>query len=611
MGRPKGMKDNQVKNPNPIKMNKKKSHTNLHFNVDNLTIPRKTSSFPPEFLKTSSLTSEPNPTPGSTSVQKSTHEKSWGDSDSSAHSDEFMDDSLDVHDDPSSSHQVSSPTSLSEQQQSLDSRKDWVELLIPFKPHGNSTESLTHTAPSTTLSEETPSTSSKDVEDQTMGKNWQFLSGLFDQIEGGLSTDDLLKEQKEFLESTLSSKNKKKSIPVAVRKSIEDSFDILRDRISALQEFSNKLIMFISVYGDIFRDPLEKASKGDLVDKSTQHSDHIGFPQTTGTLDSKGTNTEPIEPTFAEVLSKNRRGNFNPAHKEPPSGSTGNSCRGTKPHEQPRTKNFEPKETFLPHQRDNERTILVRGEDSFYQIKNKIDLSQANIQINTFRLTQKGEVLIKTFNKDQALKLTSTIKETFPSFSVRKPTGFAPRVEISGLDSDLSKEEIAVSLKRSNPSIFGDEDIKIVTHFKNAKSATVILETSGKVHSKITSKRKIRADWDTVWVRENFNILRCFNCLSFGHKKESCHEAKICYKCGLQDHTSQKCLVKSISCIACKRDSPAEGSNHNHSCFDPDKCPILGKKIIARKKLINYNFEPSPSPTLDVQNFHDDTEMET
>ena len=53
---------------------------------------------------------------------------------------------------------------------------------------------------------------------------------------------------------------------------------------------------------------------------------------------------------------------------------------------------------------------------------------------------------------------------------------------------------------------------------------------------------------------------RCFKCKKFGHQASTCHDTKVCGRCGKGDHEEKYCLAKENSekkCVNCSENHPS------------------------------------------------------
>lgn len=83
-------------------------------------------------------------------------------------------------------------------------------------------------------------------------------------------------------------------------------------------------------------------------------------------------------------------------------------------------------------------------------------------------------------------------------------------------------------------------------------------------------------------------VLQCYRCLSFGHFAKDCKRGSFCGHCaGI--HATRDCMNRDLEakCHNCSQGTAAS-ANLSHSALDPNKCPILRRKIMEKTHNINY-----------------------
>jgi hypothetical protein len=416
------------------------------------------------------------------------------------------------------------------------------------------------------------------------------------------------------LNSVFSKKNNKKSIPVSVKDGIFQALNRLISKLSQLEEENDILKKRISIFEsqDIIQsrkasNVSETLGKANITTKTL----HMSKPMDPVAINTNNSDFSPKNNyvSYANVLTKGVESSKNKAYSSP-NNRKGLQTSTTLPTSSKRkndklttvTQEFKTSNNVDPNTstNDNDRTFFVIGENMLSEIKSKIKLSSLNIEIKVFRETKNKEVLIKTNTKEESIKLLAVIKHNFPQCSIRRPSFLLPRIEVSGLSNSLKEEEIIPILRISNKQLFENHEASLIRCYKNEKSTTAIIECSGKLFSNLIQKQRIKAEWDSVRVKESINILRCFSCLQYGHKKEECSQKKICYKCTSTEHAAKECPSSIKICINCKNHNLKTKTmiDINHSCYDENKCTLLIKKIRAEKKRINYSSSNIPNAVI-------------
>lgn len=101
----------------------------------------------------------------------------------------------------------------------------------------------------------------------------------------------------------------------------------------------------------------------------------------------------------------------------------------------------------------------------------------------------------------------------------------------------------------------------------------------GATLKKFKQSIKVNIGWEKCKIYECFNVLRCYNCYGFNHKREECSLPKACSKCS-GEHDFKDCqeeINKCINCVEAVKKYKIE-LDVNHSAID-ECCPIFKKKL--------------------------------
>lgn len=125
---------------------------------------------------------------------------------------------------------------------------------------------------------------------------------------------------------------------------------------------------------------------------------------------------------------------------------------------------------------------------------------------------------------------------------------------------------------------------------KNGKIIDVIMEVDSLTYKHYVIERNhILSLWVSSYVYDGTHILRCLNCLGFGHKRNVCKRNLACIKCG-KEHRYNVCEEKNVSCVNCNRENIKIGIRKfdgNHYALSKD-CPAYNDFLEKVKCTINY-----------------------
>lgn len=224
-------------------------------------------------------------------------------------------------------------------------------------------------------------------------------------------------------------------------------------------------------------------------------------------------------------------------------------------------------------------------------IKMKINPRTVKAPITKYLTTKKGFVIIDSESNEKTQHLYElTKKELGSEYDIQITKQRKPRVIIMGLNRNYeTNEDLLEELKDLNQNINEEDylDIKFIRQSKFSKKWIAYAETSGKTFKKIVN-RELNIEWGQCKIVEDFNILRCLRCCSFGHKTKDCRNSKlVCAYC-TGDHVKYKCDKQERRCVNCFYSKEKnETTNTNHSSDDLN-CPIYAKKIEISKRRTNY-----------------------
>lgn len=185
-------------------------------------------------------------------------------------------------------------------------------------------------------------------------------------------------------------------------------------------------------------------------------------------------------------------------------------------------------------------------------------------------------------------KIDSQMKD---NFEVRKSERRWPNFLISGIDPDeyTTDNEFIEQLKNENECFTENCHIKIVKKLNNNKN--IVVETDIDTRNKLVHNKTVRVGWMICNVVEYVNVLRCYNCHSFGHSASKCTNATVCSIC-TGSHSSKTCKIEQFKCVNCTNfnenlQDKSEMFDVNHPVFSL-KCPIYKHKIELKRSKVQY-----------------------
>lgn len=234
-------------------------------------------------------------------------------------------------------------------------------------------------------------------------------------------------------------------------------------------------------------------------------------------------------------------------------------------------------------------TQSQKSDDTFQEIVNNV----ANIDsvIRDTRNVRGGGILLSCENANATMKVKQMIeKQMGAKYDVELPPIRNPRVKISRVEAEFSKEEIVDSIKNKNNLPNGN--IKIIKLLKRGKDGIfndVIAEVDGETFDRLDRMKKVCIGWRIHDVNEHLYLKRCFKCCGFAHIAKECKNHTACFKCA-GEHKSNECSSNSYRCISCTTANNKFNLNlqTDHHAWSRS-CTVLQKRVEKLKKRIEYN----------------------
>lgn len=231
----------------------------------------------------------------------------------------------------------------------------------------------------------------------------------------------------------------------------------------------------------------------------------------------------------------------------------------------------------------NQSSVLTKTA-----VKNHI--SPENLAINKVAEKSGGTIAIYCKDTNSVGKIKNNVEEKLgEDYEAFIPKEIKPKILISGMSENYDKETIVNKLKNQNTWIT-EKELKCIRIYETKRKINkfnAIVEMCVEDYNETLKKGKIIIGWDVCRVYENFQVMRCYKCLEYGHKKDRClEENNKCLKCG-GDHLAKECKAEEERCVNCVKANKKYnlGLNERHSCIDRN-CEVYRRKIEINKKRI-------------------------
>ncbi|KAJ8910520.1 hypothetical protein NQ315_012817 [Exocentrus adspersus] len=215
--------------------------------------------------------------------------------------------------------------------------------------------------------------------------------------------------------------------------------------------------------------------------------------------------------------------------------------------------------------------------DLLKSVKTCVNIEEKGIDIKTIKKTNKGDLFLEVIGgKGKAMLLKQTIEEKNQNAEVMIKTDEVI-LHITDIDASYNPEELRNEIiKSENLQEHQARIISMRPSQNGNQTATVAMKRAAGL--RVINRGKIKIGWINCRVRKRVNLLRCFRCHLFGHRKDDCKEkdrSNLCLKCLKSGHTAKDCN-NIPACVVCNM----EGHR-----ADQTKCPAYRKLIRQRTKL--------------------------
>lgn len=111
----------------------------------------------------------------------------------------------------------------------------------------------------------------------------------------------------------------------------------------------------------------------------------------------------------------------------------------------------------------------------------------------------------------------------------------------------------------------------------NPNVKNFLYKCSTNLLSIILKKGTIRVELKEYYCYEDFNILQCFKCLSYGHTAKACKLQQLCKNCAGNHHYKECTNTESNRCANClKLDDNSKNCKHRATA---GRCPIRKERV--------------------------------
>jgi hypothetical protein len=242
----------------------------------------------------------------------------------------------------------------------------------------------------------------------------------------------------------------------------------------------------------------------------------------------------------------------------------------------------------------------LTSEDLKTKIKTRVNPIELKVGINRINNISKNGVIIECQTKNECEILKNEINNKFSNeIEAKIPTKKNPRVIIYNVPKDIDSEVIMNNIIEQNRHLntaINDNDsdqnlkFKFSLKAKNPNLQHIVIETTPGIRKSIINNNYLNIQWNRCRCADFISIIRCFNCLGFGHFKKDCTAETHCSHCASTEHNHIDCKSNFKKCINCEKynlrikNPKQKPLDSRHDCFN-NSCPTfesIKSKIIEK-----------------------------
>lgn len=228
----------------------------------------------------------------------------------------------------------------------------------------------------------------------------------------------------------------------------------------------------------------------------------------------------------------------------------------------------------------------------------KFRMDSILMSLNLINVVELNRSFLLTFKSQVDLNSAKAhIQDNYGDYIImEEPKAFKPSIKIAGLfiNKETTPEQLNDLITNFNPNLNLNPDnfkIKQVYHNGVSKSTmNALAEVDINAFVTIMKKGSLFVNMRNCSVFENFDLLQCSKCQSYGHIKKFCkNEHPICGKCSGTHFTNQctedKSKVKCINCVNLKNETVKIDHHTQHPLCYARKLRIKGIKDSLKSQI--------------------------
>jgi hypothetical protein len=225
-------------------------------------------------------------------------------------------------------------------------------------------------------------------------------------------------------------------------------------------------------------------------------------------------------------------------------------------------------------------------------IRKKINPAQMGVGLSMGKTTKSGAELLNCSTEKNVDYVKKAIQDNFgQNYEVIESKKDKYRIRIHNVyesEHSTENERIVQKIIRQNELNADYTEIRIVYKSKVVKKKfNIILEVNKYTYEYLMKRDKINIGWSRCNYKQDYGVIRCFNCSKYGHMATTCEGKKVCPICS-EDHSINECNTNVKKCINCCQANKRFKTtlDTNHEVWNKE-CTVLSRIIESQKKKYN------------------------
>lgn len=225
---------------------------------------------------------------------------------------------------------------------------------------------------------------------------------------------------------------------------------------------------------------------------------------------------------------------------------------------------YVPRNEIAVKKKERNEAIVIGTDVSTYaetlkNIRAVVNPEDLGIGIKTVKTTRDHRVIIET-EEGKAEELHREITSKVKGLDMRVTGKSSNTITILDIDASMTGKEVEDRIRNTTKTY--ETLVKTIRMGRGGTQiATVVMPKEAA--EKLISDGDIKIGWTRCRVKAKVELLRCYNCLKFGHHSDICKEdrsEKRCMKCTRTGHLIRDCVNPSF-CATCEKSGHRTDSN--------------------------------------------------